>query len=153
MKYDIRLETIAHPRPTAVVRRRASQRDVPKVIPEACGVVWKIVRAQQIPAPAGTSRFIWTVRSIWKSAWNLKSPCEDHGELICSTLPAGNVATTTHFGPYNQLGPAHQAILDFCANHGDKLAGPSWEIYGHWEDAWNTDPSLIRTDLFYLLAP
>jgi hypothetical protein len=27
----------------------------------------------------------------------------------------------------------------------------SWEIYGHWEESWNTDPSKIRTDVFHLL--
>jgi hypothetical protein len=25
------------------------------------------------------------------------------------------------------------------------------EIKGHWQDAWNNDPSQIRTDVFYLL--
>ena len=58
-----------------------------------------------------------------------------------------------HFGPYNRLGEAHQAIRDWCANHGYSLAGPNWEIYGHWLDAWNADPGQIRTDVFYLLSP
>ena len=31
------------------------------------------------------------------------------------------------------------------------LAGPNWEIYGHWVDEWNRDPSKIRTDVFYLI--
>src|SRR5437763_728362 len=26
-----------------------------------------------------------------------------------------------------------------------------WEIYGHWEESWNTDSSKIRTDVVYLL--
>jgi hypothetical protein len=33
------------------------------------------------------------------------------------------------------------------------LAGPNWEIYGHWLDEWNNDPAKIRTDVFYLLQP
>jgi hypothetical protein len=32
------------------------------------------------------------------------------------------------------------------------LAGPNWEVYGHWQDEWNSDPSKIRTDVFYLLV-
>jgi hypothetical protein len=32
------------------------------------------------------------------------------------------------------------------------LAGPQWEIYGHWLPEWNKDPSQIRTDVYYLLA-
>jgi hypothetical protein len=26
------------------------------------------------------------------------------------------------------------------------------EVYGHWLDEWNTNPSRIRTDLYYLLS-
>jgi hypothetical protein len=26
-------------------------------------------------------------------------------------------------------------------------------IYGHWQPEWNADPSRIRTDVFYLVAP
>ena len=82
----------------------------------------------------------------------LQTPWAGYGEVVGSALPAGTVATTVHFGPYNRLHEAHQAIRDWCANHGYALAGPSWEIYGHWEDAWNSDPSRIRTDVFYLLT-
>jgi hypothetical protein len=32
------------------------------------------------------------------------------------------------------------------------LAGPNWEVYGHWTDEWNSDPAKIRTDVFYLLV-
>ena len=53
----------------------------------------------------------------------------------------------------NQLSEAHNAIRKWCAQHGHTLAGPSWEIYGHWVHAWCDDPSKIRTDVFYLLKP
>jgi hypothetical protein len=32
------------------------------------------------------------------------------------------------------------------------LAGPNWEVYGHWKDEWNSDPSKICTDVFYLVV-
>lgn len=65
-----------------------------------------------------------------------------------SQTPAGMVATTVYFGPYDRMGPAHDAIHQWCSNEGRVLAGPSWEVYGHWSD----DPSQLRTDIFYLLA-
>ena len=55
-------------------------------------------------------------------------------------------------GPYQRLGEAHMAIPDWCTSHGHTRAGPNWELYGHWKEAGNTDPSQIRTDVFYLLA-
>jgi effector-binding domain-containing protein len=80
-------------------------------------------------------------------------PTAGHGELVGSALPAGTVATAVHFGPYNRLAAAHQAIRRWCVEHGYPLAGPCWEIYGHWIHEWCDDPSKIRTDVFYLLKP
>ena len=51
MDYDVRLEQIGS-RPLAVVRLRASLMDS-RVVPEACGVAWDLVRALKI---AGTGR-------------------------------------------------------------------------------------------------
>jgi effector-binding domain-containing protein len=150
MNYDIRLEQLSSG-PLAVVRRRATLPELPKVVPDACGLVWGVVRAQKI---AGAGRHI---ALYWDDVINLEvgveldTPFPGHGEVISSATPAGTVATTTHFGPYQRLGEAHQAIRDWCAKHSHTPAGPNWEIYGHWLDEWNNDPSKIRTDVFYLL--
>lgn len=72
-------------------------------------------------------------------------------EVVGSVISAGDAATVTHLGPYSKLSEAHQAIRRWCAAQGRTLAGASWELYGHWLDEWNNDPSKIRTDIFYLL--
>jgi effector-binding domain-containing protein len=59
---------------------------------------------------------------------------------------------TTHFGPYGGLGAAHNAVRTWCKTNNRTLAGPNWEIYGHWLPEWNTDPSKIRTDVYYQLT-
>ena len=66
------------------------------------------------------------------------------GPVLCSATPGGTVATTIHHGPYDRLGEAHRAIVEWCAV---RLAGPNWEIYDHW----NADPAQLRTDAFFLL--
>jgi effector-binding domain-containing protein len=150
MDYDVRLEHLAS-RPLAVVRRRATPQQLARVVPDACGTVWGVVRAQQL---AGAGRH---VALYWDDAINLEvgveldGPFAGHGEVVPSATPAGAVAMTTHSGPYDRLGEAHQAILRWCADHGHTLAGPSWEIYGHWTDDCDRDPTRIRTDVFYLL--
>ena len=65
-----------------------------------------------------------------------------------AVTPAGLVATTVYFGPYNLMAPAHEAIHRWARESGHTLAGPSWEVYGHWSD----DPAELRTDIFYLVA-
>jgi effector-binding domain-containing protein len=74
-------------------------------------------------------------------------PFAGNDRVICSCTPAGLVATAAHIGPYNRLGEAHKAVHEWCADHGHLLAGPSWEVYGHWTD----DPAQLRTDVFWLL--
>jgi effector-binding domain-containing protein len=150
MSYDVRLEQLGG-QPLAVVRRRASASELAKVVPDCCGLVWSLLRAQNV---AGAGRH---VALYWDGAINLEvgvemqAPFAGHGDVVASATPAGTVATTTHFGPYGGLHGAHQAIHQWCAQHGHALAGPNWEIYGHWVNEWKTDPSKIRTDVFYLL--
>ena len=55
--------------------------------------------------------------------------------------------TTAHFGPYSGLAAAHAALRAWCDGQGHRSTGISWELYGHWEESWNTDPSKIRTDV------
>jgi effector-binding domain-containing protein len=152
MEYDIRLEQ-ANSRPLAVVRRRASVQELPKVVPDACGTVWNVVRAQKITGAGRHIAIYWDDVINLEVGVELDAPVAGHGEVISSATPAGTVATAVHFGPYQRLGEAHQAIREWCAKHGYAPAGPNWEIYGHWVDEWNNDPSKIRTDVFYLLKP
>src|SRR5262245_40018381 len=149
MDYDIRLEHFSSP-PLAVVRRRASPQDLFKVVPDACGTVWGVVRAQQIPG-AGRHIAVYLDNGInLEVGVELTALCGGHGEVIGSATPSGPVAATTHYGPYGLLHKAHEAIQRWCKHQGHILAGPNWEIYGHWQDEWNSDPSKITTNVYYL---
>jgi effector-binding domain-containing protein len=144
-------------RPLAVVRRRATLPELSQVVPAACGVVWDAVRAHQIPG-AGRHvavyldcEFNLEIGVELESPLATSIPLKDDDLLRPSSTPAGRVAATTHFGPYHQLSQIHDAIQRWCSAYGHALAGPCWEIYGHWKNDWNTDPSKIETDVFYLL--
>jgi effector-binding domain-containing protein len=75
-------------------------------------------------------------------------PFEAVGPVRYSEVPAGEVATTTHWRDY-ALGGAHDAVIAWCREHGRTLTGTRWEVYGHWSD----DPEKVRTDVYYLLGP
>jgi effector-binding domain-containing protein len=151
MTYSIRLEQHVGS-PLAVVRRQARLQDLPKVVPEACGAVWNVVRAKQISGAGRHIAVYYDDVINLEVGVELDAPFSGHGELISSATPSGTVAATTHHGPYAQLHKAHDAVRQWCANNGHQLAGPNWEIYGHWKNEWNSDPSKITTDVVYLLA-
>lgn len=152
MDYSVRLERFAG-RPIAVVRRRATVQQLGAVIQEACGTVWNALRAQQVKG--GGRHVAVYLDSVFnlEVGLELDAPFHGQGEVFGSALTTGEVATTTHLGPYQRLADAHQAVQKWCAAHGRQPVRPCWETYGHWLDEWNSDPTRIRTDVYYLLAP
>lgn len=153
MSYTVRVERVMS-RPIAVVRRRAALGELSRVVPEACGLVWKAVKAAQVK---DAGRHVAVYRDAGDGFLDVEVGVEvgtafpGRDEVVGSVTPAGDAATVIHLGPYQKLGEAHQAIRQWCAAQVRSLAGPCWEIYGHWMDEWNNDPSKIRTDIFYLL--
>jgi effector-binding domain-containing protein len=147
MPYDVRIEQLP-PCPTAVVRLRARQDELSRVVPDACGEVWRVLGASGV-AKGGRHVAVYLDCEINLEVGALVDrPFSSDGPVVCSSTPAGSAATVAHFGPYDRLGEAHRALTDWCAAHGYSLAGPSWEVYGHWDD----DPSRLRTDIYYLIT-
>lgn len=137
--------------PLAVVRRQAGASELSRIVPECCGLVWNEMRAQQ--AKAGRNVAVYWDKSIrLEVGVELLGPFVERGEVVRSATPSGPVVSATHFGPYGRLSAAHGAIRDWCRENNQSLAGPNWEIYGHWQPEWNADPSKIRTDVYYQLV-
>jgi effector-binding domain-containing protein len=137
--------------PLAVIRRQASPSELSRVVPECCGLVWNELRAQQAQAGRNVAIY-WDGGIRLEVGVELRGPFAERGEVVRSATPAGTVAAATHFGPYSGLGGAHDAVRQWCKANNHSLMGPNWEIYGHWQPSWNTDPSQIRTDVYYQLA-
>ena len=137
--------------PLAVIRCVTSASELSRVVPQSCGLVWNAVRAQQAQAGRHVAIY-WDCSIRLEVGVELYGPFADEGEVVRSATPAGLVAWTTHFGPYSGLGAAHDAVRQWCRANKRKLAGQNWEIYGHWQSDWNTNPSQIRTDVYYLLT-
>ena len=75
------------------------------------------------------------------------APFSGVGAVVPLETPSGPAAMTTHVGDYRGLGDANAALREWCRANGRAIAGPSWEVYGHWD----ADPAKLRTDVYYLL--
>ncbi len=139
------------PQPLAVVRRRARLDELKTVVPEACGTSWNLVKrlglkggrnvAVYLDGDAGGELNLEVGQEV-------AAPFSSTAELICSATPGGPVVTATHWGAYHRLGETHRALVQWAADNHRTLAGPNWEVYGHWTD----DETQLRTDVFYLLV-
>jgi effector-binding domain-containing protein len=146
MSYQVNVQHVPA-QTTAVVRCRAKQSDLSQVVPAGCGEVWAFVRAAGLPRPGRHVALYLDGAINLEVGAEMDQPFTGEGRVVCSSLPAGLVATTTHIGPYGRLGDAHYAVQKWCSDDGHALAGPNWEVYGHWTD----DPAQLRTDVYYLL--
>ena len=150
MHYRIEL-THSKPVHTAVIRSCVPPRELARFVPAACGEVWSFIRSAGLPRPGRHLALYLDAQGSVEVGAEVSEPFAGNDRVHCSQLPAGRAVTTVHFGPYGRLSDAHAAIREWCARHGHRCSGVSWEIYGHWEESWNTDSSKIRTDIFYLL--
>lgn len=150
MPYEIEI-TRSEPVWTAVVKGRMSANELSQFVPAACGEAWSFIRSAHLPRP-GRNVALYGDAGAVEAGMEVSEPFDGSPQVHCSQLPAGRVAHTVHFGPYGGLGEAHAAIRKWCAEQGHLCTGACWELYGHWQESWNADPSQIRTDVFYLLG-
>ena len=150
--YNVAVRTVAA-RPIAAVRARVPLGAVPATFKRYLDQVYA-ARANGIQLD-GQNIFVY--RAVSDSNGGVvdaefgvgaKAPFAPIGSVEYSTVPAGEVATVTHWGDYAKLGDAHDAVVSWCRANGRALSGTSWEIYGHWTG----NPADQRTDVFYLLG-
>lgn len=148
--YDVRTETAA-PRLLAAVSTTTTPQELGRAIIALLDQVWPVVRAQGVVA--GHNVVIYDGRGAGSlqihAGVEVTSEFAETGAVRRRETPAGEVATITHLGAYNEMTPTYTAMQDWLAAHGRRGAGPSWEVYGDPAD----DPAQTRTDIYVLLAP
>lgn len=65
-------------------------------------------------------------------------------------MPAGEVVTATHVGPYATLNQSHKALWDYVEKQGLPTAMPVWEIYV--DDPAKTPEADLRTEIYRALG-
>lgn len=146
------VESVVEPRLVAGVRARVLRGQVGQVFGRYLDQVYVAARAGAVELD-GQNIFIYREcigdHLTVDFCVGAKASFSAVGAVLPLHTPAGLAAMTTHQGDYAGLGAANAAITAWCRSHDRTLAGPSWEVYGHW----NADPAQLRTDIYYLLRP
>jgi GyrI-like small molecule binding protein len=152
MKYQVVAET-AHSEWIAAVRTSVRIGDIGRAWKPALDEVWAYLRVHPESDP-GHNLFLYHHPNRRYDAMTVDfgvqvaRPFDRCGNVQCVETPSGEVASTVHVGPYDQLKEAHDAIHAWCAAHGRTIAQASWETYGDW----NNDSALLETTIRYLLS-
>jgi effector-binding domain-containing protein len=146
--HEVALEVVSR-RLTAVVAQTTTWAQFPRV--------WKPLLDEVYAFIAASGAF---ASSRWQSVMLYKDDrpavevgvlapheFEGTGRVRQSSLPGGRVATAIHRGAYSDLAKTHRSVHHFAAEQGLELAGPRWEIYGHWVP----DAAELETEVHYLL--
>jgi len=148
-QYEVR-ETIVAARPVAGVRALVARGRVPQEFGRHLDQVYAAARAGAVVLD-GQNIFIYRAATNEQLTVDfcvgVKGPFAAVGAVLPLETPHGVAAMTTHHGDYGGIGQANAAILAWCRANDRAIAGPSWEVYGHWHD----DPAQLRTDVYYLL--
>ena len=69
--------------------------------------------------------------------------------IMASTTPTGKAVTTLYIGPYEEIEPAYDFLMKWCADNSLILNGVAYEVY--LNDPSNTSPEMLKTQVHLLL--
>ena len=140
------------PQVIAAVKARITMADIPEKIMPLMDKVWAFIRGQGIE---GHGHNVWLYRDAGDGELDVEigvqvsTPFTAGGDVVAAQLPTGKAAHTFHYGEYDALPRMHNALVNWCQEHGHPIDDVCWEIYGDWHD----DPAKRRTDVYRLIAP
>lgn len=147
MTYQVTVTDVAA-RPTAVVRTTTTRQEFPALWKTLLDEVWACLRSGGVDRGCPNVMLYRDDVPDVEVGVELTQPCPLTGRVVASTLPAGQVATTIHYGQYGELDRHIGPVIDWCAAHGRPTAGPRWEVYG----PHHADPAQVWTQVYHLLA-
>jgi len=147
---NVRVETTV-PRQLAAVRMHTTRPGLPKAIREGLDKVWPQIKDRSglnvvLYHPSGPDGL--GEEFDIETGVEVPAGFTPSAPVYLATTPGGRVVTAAHFGPYDRMMDTYRAIDAYVREHGLRMTGPSWEVYGHWSD----DPAKLRTDIFFPIA-
>src|SRR5512138_2276255 len=131
MTYHIESRTVTAQH-TAVVRGRMPAAQLPKWLAGAYEEVHHHLTDRGIRTdgpPFARFAFLGDLVDVEAGFPVLEPVVAGAGRVTPSRLPGGPVAVTTHYGRYEDLALAYQAVTDWLKEQGFEAAGPHWEVY------------------------
>ncbi len=139
--------------PTAVVRDSARMEELPHLFDRAYPLVASVLAEQGVVPREAVGYYLSPPGDTMdlEVGFTTDAPAQGDGEVVVSTLPGGEVARLTHLGPYDELARSWGALAAWIDEQGRRPGPAYWETYVT-EPTPETDPSTLRTDLYWLLG-
>lgn len=83
------------------------------------------------------------------AAFFVRFPAPDAGRMRVHELPASLVATTIHYGAYNRIAEAHEAVIAWIEANNYRIAGADREINLYNRSPIRPDDPTYLTEIKY----
>jgi effector-binding domain-containing protein len=153
MEYVVELQTIEK-RPVLFVHKETPVAGIGQALGEAYAAIWQHAQRKGVqPSGPPYARYLSVEpdHAVYEAGVPVSTATSGDGEVESGELPGGDVAVTTHVGPFDQMRPAYDAIGAWMREHGRADGGPPWEVY-MTDPAEEPDPAKWRTDIVWPLA-
>jgi effector-binding domain-containing protein len=117
---------------TLLVRSVTSLQNLPGVLQQAYGATMQYLGELGVQ-PAGepfAAYYNLDMQALdVEAGFPVPRQLPGRGNIVAGLIPAGKVATCLHVGPYDQTGPAYEALNKWIADNGYEATGVVYEFY------------------------
>lgn len=135
--------------PTLSVRTRAAVRDLPQVFGKIYGEIIEYLNSLGA-YPVGAAFAIYYNMDMenldLEAGFPIAKRLPGKGEIHASEIPAGKYAVSHYTGPYDKVGPAYEALVQWAEKQGYKAGEIAYEWYLNGPDV---PPQDLKTDIMF----
>lgn len=154
MRYEVKVRE-AMPEQVAATRIHTSLATIGDDIGRAFGTLMGFLGPRRV-TPAGAPFIVYHDVIDEETAGDIEvcipvpAAVEGDDQVAGVEIPGGTVATVTHQGPYDQIGPAYHTLSGWIQDHGHETAGPPREVY--LNDPQSTLPDDLLTEVIWPIS-
>ena len=107
--------------PTLTIRTRTAVQELPQLIGKAYGAIAAyLAELNQVPAnPVFAAYYNMDMQDLdVEAGFGVAQAVPGRGEIQSGHLPGGKYAVVVHTGPYDQVGPAYEALAKWVDGEG-----------------------------------
>ena len=150
MAYEMEVRTLQS-QPVASIRVTTTPAEIGSTLGQLLPEIWRHLEKLGVH-PAGPPFARYHAHDAGQvdleAGLPVPGPIAGDERIAAGELPAGEVVTTWHVGPYDTLSRAYEAVEAWIKERGREPAGAPWEVY--WTDPGEVpDPNEWKTELLW----